>query len=97
MMLPEVINITEAKIHDRHGLAKMIYPEYTIIVEDRGYFDYTLMRARVDAKNVFVTRIKTNTQYETISERELPDDTDQDILKDEIIVLTGVAAHSAND
>ena len=38
--------------------------------------------------NIFVTRIKTNTKYETIEELELPDNIDQNILKDEIICLT---------
>ncbi len=32
--------------------------------------------------NVFVTRIKTNTVFETVREFELPQDIDQDILKD---------------
>jgi IS4 transposase len=36
----------------------------------------------------FVTRIKTNTVYKSIKELELSQDTDQDILKDEIISLT---------
>jgi hypothetical protein len=87
LMIPEVVNITEAKVHDRYGLKQLIYPKDTIIVEDRGYFDFTLMLDRIKAKNVFVTRIKTNTKYATIEELELPDGTDQNILKDEIIIL----------
>ena len=46
------------------------------------------MLNRIKAKNVFVTRIKKNTLYETIEELELPDHIDQNILKDEIIQLT---------
>jgi hypothetical protein len=45
------------------------------------------MLNRIKAKNVFVTRIKTNTLYETVEELELPDNKDQNILKDEIIYL----------
>lgn len=88
LMIPDVVNITEAKVHDRYGLKQLIYPKDTIIVEDRAYFDFTLMLNRIKAENVFVTRIKTNTKYETIEELELPDDIDQNILKDEIIRLT---------
>ena len=58
------------------------------------------MLNRIKAKNVFVTRIKTNTLYETIEELELPDNIDQNILKDEIIRLnsnkakeTGISEH----
>ncbi len=87
MMIPEVVNITEAKVHDRNGLDQLIYPKDTVIVEDRGYFDFTLMLNRIKAENVFVTRIKTNTLYETVRELELPDKIDQHILKDEIIRL----------
>lgn len=89
MMLPSVINITEAKLHDRYGLKQLIFTKGTIIVEDRAYFDFDLMLQRIKAKNVFVTRIKTNTVYQTLKELDLPELTDQDILKDELINLTG--------
>ena len=85
--LPDMINISEAQLHDRYGLANNVFEKDTIIVEDRGYFDFSLMMARVKAENTFVTRIKLNTVYETIEEKELPDDKDQDILKDELIRL----------
>jgi hypothetical protein len=57
-------------------------------VEDRAYFDFALMLNRIKAENVFVTRIKSNTKYETIEELDLPDNADHNILKDEIILLT---------
>tara|TARA_B100000508_G_C11417122_1_gene256346 strand:- start:150 stop:1037 length:888 start_codon:yes stop_codon:yes gene_type:complete len=88
LMIPDVVNITKAKVHDKYGLKQLIYPKDTIIVEDRAYFDFELMINRINAENVFVTRIKTNTLYETIEELPLPDNIDQNILKDEIIRLT---------
>lgn len=90
--LPDMVNISEAKVHDRYGLENNVFAKNTIIVEDRAYFDFDLMMARIKADNVFVTRIKTNTLYEIIEELELPDDKDQDILKDEIIILTSKKA-----
>ena len=92
LMIPEIVNITEAKVHDRYGLEQLIFPQDTIIVEDRAYFDFTLMLNRIKAKNVFVTRLKNNTTYETIEELDLPDNVDQNILKDEIIRLTSTKA-----
>jgi len=89
LMLPDMVNITEAKVHDRYGLEQLVFPKNTIVVEDRGYFDFTLMLGRIRAENVFVTRIKGNTSYESIEELDLPDETDQDILKDQIIALNG--------
>ena len=54
LMLPDMINITEAKTHDRYGLAQQIFPKNTIIVEDRAYFDFVLMQNRIQAENTFV-------------------------------------------
>jgi len=87
--IPDLINITDAKTHDRYGLGQLVFPKGTIIVEDRAYFDFTLMLNRIHAENVFVTRIKTNTLYETLEELDLPEEKDQDIIKDEIIILSG--------
>lgn len=92
LMLPDMVNVTEAKVHDRHGLEQLIFPRNTIVVEDRGYFDFALMLGRIRAENVFVTRTKGNTSYEHIEELDLPDGTDQDILKDQVIALNGAKA-----
>ena len=71
-MISEVVNISEAKIHDQYGLEQLIFPKDIIIVEDRAYFDFSLMLNRIKANNVFVTRIKSNIKYETIQELDLP-------------------------
>lgn len=92
LMIPDMINITEAKVHDRYGLAQLIFPKNTIVIEDRGYFDFQLMLNRLQAENVFVTRIKGNTRFDSIRELELDDKENQDILKDEIIKLNGTKA-----
>jgi len=91
LMIPEVVNISEAKVHDRYGL-QLVFTKDTIIVEDRAYFDFALMLNRIKAENVFVTRIKSNTKYKTIEELDLPDNIDQNILKDEIIQLSSPKA-----
>ena len=88
LMIPEIVNISEAKVHDRYGFEQLVFPKDTIIVEDRAYFDFSLMLNRINAENVFVTRIKSNTAYETLEELDLPEGVDQHILKDEIIRLT---------
>jgi hypothetical protein len=90
--LPDMINITEAKVHDRYGLQNNVFEKDTIIVEDRGYYDFSLMMVRIKAENTFVTRIKDNTVFESIEEKILPKDTDQDILKDEMIYLNSPKA-----
>lgn len=92
MMIPEVVNISEAKLHDRYGLNQLVFSKGTVVVEDRAYFDFGLMLQRIKASNVFVTRIKSNTRYTSVRELELPDQINQDILKDEIITLSSTKA-----
>jgi len=91
-MVPDIVNISEAKKSDRRGVDNFHYPKDTIVVDDRGYFDCKLFKIRIDDQNWFVTRLKDNILYETVEELDLPDDTDQHILLDEIIYLTGKSA-----
>ena len=41
-MIPDIINITEAKLSDRRGVDDFRYPKDTIVVDDRGYYDTKL-------------------------------------------------------
>ena len=91
-MLPDIVNITAAKTSDRRGVDNFTYPEDTIVVDDRGYFDFMLFLKRIEDGNIFVTRIKSNTSYQHAHELELPDDKDFEILKDEVIHLSGKQA-----
>lgn len=91
-MIPDIINISNAKLSDRRGADDFRYPKDTIVVDDRGYFDTKLFRIRIEDENHFVTRIKSNILYQSIRENELPDGEDKHIIKDEIILLTGKAA-----
>ena len=92
LMLPNLVNISEALTHDSKGFEQNIFPKDTIILEDKGYWDFDVLLARIQAENTFVTRIKDNTVYETIKDIELPEEEDQHILKDELIHLTGEKA-----
>jgi hypothetical protein len=92
IMVPDIVNISEAKKSDRRGVDNFRYPKDTIIVDDRGYFDCKLFKIRINDENWFVTRLKDNILYETIKELDLPDDKDFHILKDEIIHLKGKSA-----
>lgn len=95
LALPDLINITEARTHDVKGHPMRIFPKGTIVIEDKGYFDFSLMAARCRSDNHFVTRIKDNTVYEALRERALPEGEDQHIIKDEEIMLAGAKAIAA--
>lgn len=92
LMLPDLINISQANVHDSKGFEQSVFPKDTIIIEDKGYWDFEVIRARIKAQNIFVTRIKENTVYESVQELNLPDSEDEHILKDEWIYLTGYQA-----
>ncbi len=94
-MLPEMVNITEAGVSDRRGADNFRYDADTIVVDDRGYFDFKLFMQRIMDKNHFVTRIKDNTLYESVTEKELTEKNSDAIIKDEVILLTGKAAVQA--
>lgn len=94
-LLPDIINITEAKLSDRRGVDEFRYAKDTIIVDDRGYFDFKLFKLRIEDENIFVTRAKSNTVFESVEELELPEDKDHEIIKDEIIYLSGNKAVEA--
>ncbi len=92
LMLPNLVCIKEAAIHDSKGFDEVVFPKGTIILEDKGYWDFRVIKARIKAGNTFVTRIKENTVYEVIEELELPQHEDQHILKYELIYLKGTKA-----
>jgi len=95
IMLPDMVNITEGKVSDRYGLAKMVFPKGTIIIEDRGYFDFSLMKHRIKSDNHFVTRIKCNTVFEKVKELPIDKSQNPNLFSDWIIRLNGDAAVDA--
>ncbi len=94
-MLPEMVCITEAEVSDRRGADNFRYKAGTIVVDDRGYFDFKLFVQRIADENIFVTRIKDNTLYQRINEKELADKNSTGIIKDEIIRLNSKTAEKA--
>lgn len=90
--LPAYVNITDGKTADNKGAYDIPLLANSVIVADRYYNDFSLLNVW-DSKSVyFVIRHKENLQFKTIKERELPENRHQNILKDEIIELTGVKA-----
>jgi hypothetical protein len=82
--------ITDGKVADVKAAHQMHFASGTIVVDDRGYNDYRLFAKWTDAEVYFVTRMKDNTLFEVVEEREPPHN--RGILKDQIIRLTGSGA-----
>jgi len=88
--LPSFGVITEGKVHDVKVAHHIAFAPGTVVVDDRGYNDYRLFARWTETGVFFVTRMKDNAQFEVIEERAPPQN--RNILKDQIIGLTGVGA-----
>ena len=56
-----------------------------IAVFDKGYNDYKTLDEFTQQGIYFVTRLKTNASYESLTENDIPDYLDDGVLKDENI------------
>ena len=88
-MLPEFVHITDGKTGDNTAARNVEVKPGSIVVCDRGYFDTLLMKFWDSIKVFFIVRVKDNLIYERIEERDLPDNTHQEVLIDEVVRLTG--------
>ena len=82
--------ITDGKVADIKAAHQMHFAPGTVVVDDRGYNDYRLFAKWTDAGVFFVTRMKDNALFEVVEEHEVPQN--RNILKDQIIRLTGTGA-----
>ncbi len=88
--LPEYACITEGKVHEVKILRRLQFSPGAIVVIDRGCVDYALFGRWTEEGVYFVTRLKDNASYRVIKRLPLPKN--RNILKDEIIRLSGFYA-----
>ena len=84
-LLPEFVNITTGKTTDNKAAYDIPLSKHSIVVADRGYCDYSLLKHWDSNKAFFVVRHKENIRYTGIEERPLPEKRAQNVLIDEII------------
>ena len=86
--LPNYAVVSEAREHDSIAAKAHTFPTGSVVVVDRAYVDYAWL-SNLDSSGVkFVTRIKSNTSYETV-DTYLEEDIPSSILLDSCIHLTG--------
>jgi hypothetical protein len=88
--LPSFGIISDGKASDVKTAWQFKLAPGTIVVDDRGYNDYELFGHWTARGIYFVTRMKANAVYEVIKQN--PTNLGSDVLKDEIIELSGVGA-----
>ena len=70
--LPFLAVITEGNVSDVKVARQFHFDPGTIVVDDRGYNDYTLFGRWTDEGVYFVTRMKENALYEVVGEAKVP-------------------------
>jgi hypothetical protein len=85
--LPVYINVTDGKVSDNTVAYEINIPKESVLVADRGYVDFKLLWNWNMKRINFVVRLKENIKYIPYGERQLPEDRNLNILKDEEILL----------
>jgi len=85
--IPEVVYISDGKLHDVKALDVLVLLPGAYYVLDRGYLDFGRLFRFQQAGAFFVTRAKTNLQYARRASH--PVDTTTGLRCDQTIVLTG--------
>jgi hypothetical protein len=86
--LPSYMFITEGKQSDVKHAQYMSLPRKCVVVADRGYQDFKMLSQWKNQEITFVIRLKKAIKYKTERELPPPENKDQHMLKDEIILLT---------
>jgi len=86
--VPCLIRYSEAVRHDHMFLKEVeSLPSGSIITFDKGYVDYEQYEVFSEKSIWYVTRLKDNAVYTPLKEFEIPDESDNAVLKDEEVKL----------
>ena len=85
--VPSLVVFTSAATHDHVFLKELQLRQGSIVVFDKAYTDYLQFLQWTLDGVFFVTRMKDNAVYESLQEREIEDDIDNGVIKDEKIKL----------
>jgi hypothetical protein len=83
--VPTLVRFSSAATHDHTFLKELELKKGSIVVFDKGYTDYNQYLQWTLEGIYFVTRQKENAVYVSLQEFEIPDETDDGVLKDERI------------
>jgi hypothetical protein len=86
--VPHRATLTEGHGSEIKQLRENLEPG-RLYISDRGYFDYNLMRAILQAKSSFVARVRENIAYETLSENPISEEDARAGIEADLIVRAG--------
>jgi hypothetical protein len=89
--IPTVVIITPGSVHDVNILDDLLFEAGAIYVMDRGYVDFARLYRISQASAFFITRAKSNFQFQRLYSR--PVDKATGLQCDQTVVLTGFYSH----
>jgi hypothetical protein len=89
-LMPSYLFMTKGSQADVKHAQYMSMPQNSVIVADRAYQDFKLLNSWDKENIVFVLRLKKSINYVSLAERDLPEGTDEHIIKDEEIELSEI-------
>lgn len=90
--LPVFAHITPGKTHEVKVGRTWEFPKGSIVVFDRGYWDYAFFGRLCRQGVFFVTRLKENALYDVLETRDIPER--GNVLSDEVIRLSSPKARA---
>lgn len=85
--VPNMVWFSSSATNDQKFLEKLNCDDNTIYVFDKGYNDYRAFKHFIEKGTGFVTRIKNNSVYDIVEEKEVPEEIHSGVLRDEIIEI----------
>ena len=96
--LPEFVHITEGRVHESTVSRSFPIKPDSIVVFDRGYYDFAWFYALHQQKTTFVVRAKSNLNYELIGQHILTKESDGlGVLSDEDISISTGSDHPSGE
>jgi hypothetical protein len=88
--MPTFIHLTPGAVHDVNALDQLLLEPGAFYIFDRGYLDFARLYAFTQSAAFFVTRAKSNTQFQW--RYSSPVDKSTGLRSDQTVILTGVTS-----
>ena len=88
--IPTFIHLTPGAVHDVNALDQLLLEPAAFYIFDRGYLDFARLYAFTQSAAFFVTRAKSNTQFQR--RYSSPVDKSTGLRSDQTVILTGVTS-----
>lgn len=94
-LLPVFCHVTDAKTHEVTVARQHTYPKGSVLVFDRGYYDFEWFNELDSSKVFFITRTKSNLDYRIAEEREIRHKDKEVVLGDYVADIHNPKAREA--